>query len=139
MMGQKTYITYSKEDHEKEKEGNDVVEIKVEYLDETKEIAGYKCHKAIVTTILQLGNELVTNVFYTKELPPQESDNTGMGFEKLDGLMLEMEMNRGPIAEQPYMVMTAIEVEEKTLDNNLFEVPDDYKQVTTDELNKSKY
>ena len=124
MMGNKTAIKTSKEDMEKEEAKAEKPTVKL--LDETKEIAGYKCKKAEITDAK--GNK--TTLFYTKDI---EAARGGKGpFAGIDGFPMEFEM------KQPSMSikLTATKVVEEKVDDVMFSVPSGYKEMTMEEYKK---
>lgn len=119
LMGKK--IALSTEDVE----SDDKVEPKIEYLDETKEIAGYLCKKAIYS-IMKNGMEAVFDVYYTEELPAEANTQ----FSGIEGFPMEY------VVESQGMVITytAIEVKEEKVSKSLGEVPDGYEKMSYEEL-----
>lgn len=95
---------------------------KVEYTTQTKTIAGYKCTKIIINSIVN-GKPFTFAAYYTKDLPPIHSDS----YSNLDinGCILEYEL----FEEGIKMTYTASGVEVKKLENSLFIVPSDYQIV----------
>ncbi len=119
LMGKK--IAISTEDVE----DADKVEPQIEYLDETKEIAGYSCKKAVYT-IMKEGQETVFEVFYTEDLPAEANTQ----FKGIEGFPMEY------VIEAQGMVITysAIEVVEEKVNKSLGEVPSGYEQMTYQEF-----
>jgi GLPGLI family protein len=114
IMGQKYLIKMNEEDVKKEQESAPQTEIK--YLDETKEIAGYKCKKAEVT-IKNKGTEVMTMyVYYTEELPPTVMKPVYKG---LKGCPLEYTLNTNGIK----MKFTAKSVSKEAVPDTKFEIP----------------
>lgn len=125
MMGQKFAVKVSSEDVDKEfaKAG----EVEVIHSDETKDILGYSCKKAVVKT-KESGNELT--VFYTEELSSGlENSNTPL-FKDIDGMMLEFSMNQNGIN----MHFTAVNVDSKKVSDSEFDVPEGYQEISQEEL-----
>ncbi len=104
----------------------------VELIDETKDVAGYSCKKAVLTN--EAGDEMVT--WYTTEI---EVNTKGQSYhnEEIPGFPLEFTQNANGLI----MSFTATEVDEK-LDKKskkkLFsiEIPEGYKEMTPEELQK---
>lgn len=119
LMGKK--IAISTEDVE----DKDKVEPTIEYLDETKEIAGYACKKAIYK-IMKDGVEAVFDVYYTEDLPAEANTQ----FKGIEGFPMEY------IIESQGMVITysALEVTEGKVDKSLGEIPKGYEQMTYEEF-----
>jgi GLPGLI family protein len=118
-MGQKIAISTEAVEDE------DEVKPTIEYLEETKEIAGYNCKKAVYK-IMKDGTEAVFEVFYTGELPAEANTQ----FKGIDGFPMEY------IIEAQGMVITysAIDVSEEKIDKSLGEIPSGYEQMTYDEF-----
>ncbi len=101
----------------------------VTLVDETKEIIGFKCKKAIITD--EEGNEMVT--WYTTDFVVVKK---GIGFmnDQIPGVPLEFDINRNGLK----MNMSATKVDKK-LDKkaiSLFDmkIPDGYTETTMEEL-----
>jgi len=101
----------------------------VQYLNGRKNIAGYKCSKAIVTNA-----DEVTEVWYTKKLKPLTKGMEGSAkYAQLDGFPLVMKTIQGDIK----MVLTATKVQTKNIEDKLFsmEIPDGFEIKTLEEIN----
>lgn len=122
MMGNKIALKTEKEDLEDAQEEND---IEIEYLDETMEIAGYECKKALITA--NDGSEVV--VYYTNELP---SANVSSNIKQIDGFPMQMEISQ----EMFTMITKVTEVNETKVKKIKMEVPSDYDLKTKEELQK---
>lgn len=120
LMGNK--IAISTEDVE----GGDT-KPEIEYLDETKDIAGYKCKKAIYK-IKKEDTDAEFEVYYTDELPA--SANTQ--FKGIDGFPLEYVLE----AQGMKTTYSAIKVTEGKVDKTLSEIPKGYEEMTIDEFMK---
>lgn len=107
---------------------DETVKPTVTLLDETKDIAGYKCQKAEVTMIADDGEEQKLTVYYTKELMVQNFGQTDI--EGLDGYPLEYEMEK----EGMIMKLTAKEVKKEKVSKAEFDIPKDYQTVTEEEF-----
>ena len=130
LMGQKYAITMTKEDLDKAKEGMDEEEDKyeVEIVDETKEIAGYTCKKAIIKSE---DNEIT--VYYTDEIDLPKSEQTDRKmFEKLDGVPMEYSMVM-PQLEDILMTVTVSEISDDKVKKSQFKVPSDFQKITPEE------
>lgn len=118
IMGNKMAIKSNANDKEDE-EGN----VEVEYTEETKEIAGYECKKAIATT--EDGTEVI--IYYTNELPSASvSDNAY----NIDGFPMMIELSQ----EMFTMITTVTKVEEKKMKKIIMEIPEGYTEKTPEEL-----
>lgn len=93
---------------------------------ETKEIAGYKCHK---TTVKSEGGTV--NLYVTEKIsvPSQLSKQ----YEGLKGFPLQFEMDQNGMK----MVLQATEVTHKKIDDSIFVIPDDYEKMTMKEFQES--
>lgn len=129
VMGQKYLIKMNEADLKKEKESAPATTIK--YIDETKEIAGYKCKKAEVTSKSKDGKENTVVVFYTDEIPTNDLKNT---FEGLKGFALEYSIYQGGIQ----MTFSTKSISKDAIADSKFELPKEgYKETTLEELQKS--
>jgi len=126
MMGQKKAVVLDKEQRDKMNPNPEDPEF--QYMDETKEIAGYDCKKALMT--MNSGEQEVTlEIFYTDEI-----DNVGLNqFEGLKGFPLQYSTSMGNFI----MTLTADKVEEKKVSEEAFAVPDGYEHISLEELQKS--
>lgn len=100
----------------------------IEYLDETKEILGYKCKKAIVT-ISDGENESEIELFYTEELDYISITPVTEG---LKGMLMEMTVSQ----EFFTMTQTITEVKKGKVKKIKMEIPSDYQEMTQEELIK---
>lgn len=120
MMGNKIAIKAGKEQMEEVKKEE---ETEIELIDETKEIAGYKCKKAIITDIE--GNEMT--VFYTNEIPTTKSIQQ---MEGIDGFPLEY-----TIEDKMFTATTvATSVVKGKVKKIKMSIPSDYEEKTIEEL-----
>lgn len=127
MMGQKLAVRVSASEINKEiaKAGD----VAVEKIDETKEILGYTCKKAVVRLNDQ-GEELT--VYYTQELTTGMSSSSIPIFKDIDGLMLEFSM----VQNGMNMHFTAVSIDKKKVSDSEFEVPEGYEEISQEELQK---
>lgn len=114
MIGVRTNIN---DESEKEEEPE------IEYLDEEKEILGYKCKKAIVTT-----DDIEMVVYYTDELPDLESANTKLA--EIEGFIMEMVMS----TEQFTVTTSVSEIKEEKVKKIKMQIPAEYKEMTKEEI-----
>lgn len=128
IMDKKLAVKVTKEDIEKELAKSKAPQIV--YLEGTKTIAGYSCKKA---ELVYEGGEKST-VYYTEDI---DMDNASVNFTynipTLKGFPLEFEMDQKGVK----MRMTAIKVSKELVPITLFMVPEGYKEVARDELQKS--
>jgi GLPGLI family protein len=129
IMGQKYLIRMNEKDIKKEED--DAPKTSIKYLDETKEIAGYKCKKAEVTTKTKSGEEDVSIVFYTTEIPTSELKAAYKG---LNGFPLEYSLNQGGIK----MMFTAKNISKEEIKDSSFEIPKEgYTETTMADFQKT--
>ncbi len=131
IMGKKVAIRKNTDELELgRKKYND---LKITFSEETKEIAGYKCKKAMVLVNAAAFNGPNTfTVFYTEELGNIGINYSDELFNQIHGVMLQYEINtRGLL-----MKFLATEVSKKDIDDDEFSIPSDYKETTQDALNK---
>lgn len=129
MMGQKFAIRIS--DAEVNKELEAAGDVEVVKLDETKEIAGYACKKALVK-VKETGDELI--VFYTDELSTGLENSNNPIFKDIDGLMLEFQM----VQKGMSMHFTAVSLDKRKVNDDEFEVPEGFEEITKEEM-ESKF
>ena len=103
--------------------------MKVHFTDETREIAGYKCHKAIVTFKNNIKEEF--SIFYTNDIGIKDS-NWCTPFNEISGVLLEYHVRKYNYD----MKLTAIKVSRAEVDDVDFSVPADYEQISQDEMDK---
>ena len=126
MMGNKTAVKMTEADvkKQKEKKGKDDYQIKV--TDETKEIVGYKCKKAIVTE-----KDGTFDVYFTDQITYKNGDWVAE-FKGLEGFPLQYKISQGSTVMQ----MTAKNVSKEKVDDAMFTIPSDYKIMTQEEMMK---
>lgn len=128
MMGQKFAIVIPKEELMNE---IGEFETSVTYTDETKEVAGLACKKAIVAAKnTATGEEMEVVAWFTEKYEVGKINIDNPLFKDIEGLLLEFEI------EQKGLVMkfTATDVKKKKINDSEFEVPEGYKEVTKEEL-----
>lgn len=103
-------------------------EVSVKYPGGTKEIAGYTCKRAVVTTAMGDVNLYVTDQIKAPKV------NTQIPLYALEGFPLQMELNNGPMS----ISFVATKVTATTVDKSKFElvVPDGYDEKTPAELER---
>lgn len=119
LMGKK--IAISTEDVETE----DKVDPVIEYLDETKEIAGYNCKKAIYK-IVKDESEMAFEVYYTEDLPADANTQ----FKGIEGFPMEYTIE----AQGMKTIYSAVEVTEEKVSKSLGEIPEGYEQMSISEF-----
>ena len=131
IMGQKFAIKKTSQDIEKEIAEEPVA--KVDVTNETKNIAGYTCKKAIITTV-EDGEKTTLEVFFTTEIGGKGINFDNSLYKDIDGVMMEF-LEKTP---QVMMKFSASSVEKKSVAMKDFEIPADYKLTTEEEL-KTKF
>ena len=121
MMGQKISMEVTKEDVEKAEA--EAGEPKIEYVSGTKEIAGYKCKKALVTSP-DTDDEFV--IYYTEKIPATSSNQ----YKSLKGFPLSYEVANSGMK----MTITAKDVKKEKVSSSLFEIPDGYTKMSQEDL-----
>lgn len=127
MMGQKTVIKMT--EAEMEKEAGKQPKTTVKYLDETKMICGFLCHKAEITTEGEKNKQII---YYTKDIAAKNANAMKGGMKGIDGFPLEYEMNMKGMA----MKMTAKSISKEKVDDSVFKIPDGYKEMSMDDMKK---
>ena len=126
MMGNKAVIMNPEEMEEEESE--EELDFEVEFVDETKEILGYTCKKAIV--LGEDDSELI--YWYTEEIAPANRGENANDIE-LPGMPLEFQTSRGEMM----MTMTATVFDKKfKAEKDMFstDIPEGYDEMTMEEL-----
>jgi hypothetical protein len=131
MMGQKFAIKQTKE--EIEKDNADQPKGTVTVTNETKNIAGYNCKKAIVTADDD-GVKTTFEVWFTEELGAKDANFDNPLYKDINGVMLEFILK----TPQVTMKFVASSVEKKSVSDKDFEIPADFTLTTQEEL-KSKF
>ena len=122
-MGQKFALKMTADELDSEIEK--LPEMNVEITDETKEIAGYTCKKAILKM-----EEKEYFVYFTEELGSGKINFSNPVFKDIKGVMLEYSFEENGMN----MKFSAISVEKKKVADSEFEIPEGYKIVTQSEL-----
>lgn len=132
VMGQKYAIVQTQDEIEEETGGNEIPT--VEITNETKDIAGYLCKKAIITIKNKENKETdELTIFFTDEIKVKNMYFHQPAFKDISGTMLEFEMEA---QEGLKMKLTANSIEKKKVSKSEFEIPSDYKITTKNELMK---
>lgn len=107
-------------------------EIKIEYVNETKKIAGYTCKKAVV---LMEGFDQEAVFYYTEEIAPLML--SGMEGLHLKGLPLEYIISMDGMT----MIMKATKVDKTSVPDSTFDIPEGYTEMPDymkDAMNQGK-
>jgi GLPGLI family protein len=131
MMGQKYAIKQTSA--EIEKENADQPKGAVTITNETKNIAGYTCKKAIVT-INDDGVKSTLEVWFTEELGGKDVNFDNPMYKDINGVLLEFSIKTPQIT----MRLSASSIEKKSIAQKDFEIPADFTITTQEEL-KSKF
>jgi len=103
----------------------------IEYIDDSKTIAGYECKKAIytiTTTTDDIDEKIATEIYYSPEIPAQSNHQ----FKDLKGLPLEYSVTTQGMT----MKIKAISVTKEKYTKKVFEIPSDYEKMTMEEFQK---
>jgi hypothetical protein len=123
IMGQKYAIKMTADDIDAEIAK--LPETNVVITDETKEIAGYTCKKAILK---MKGEE--HNVYFTEELGDGKINFSNPVFKDIKGVMLEYSYEENGLN----MNLSAVKVEKMKVTDSEFELPEGFQIVTKSEL-----
>jgi hypothetical protein len=138
-MGNKIGFTASKEELEAAEKEAKAEKPKIEYTTEKKQIAGYECTKAIVTSVGKDKKEMKTTVWYTEKIKSNQSHarkaSGRIDLGDLKGQPLAMEMNMNQNGMDMKVTMTTTEVSTTALDDATFAInTDGYKMMTYKEM-----
>lgn len=125
MMGQKFAIQSDYD--EIMKDLAETPDVKVDVTNETKDILGYTCKKAIISNP-EDNTEMI--VYFTNELGSKALNFSNPQFKDIDGLMLEFEIPN----EMFSMHFTAVSIDKKNVDDSEFTIPDGYQIKTKEEV-----
>jgi hypothetical protein len=131
MMGQKYAIKQTAQDIEKE--NADQPKGTVTVTNETKNIVGYICKKAIVTSA-EDGVKSTFEVWFTEELGSKDANFDDPLYKDINGVMMEFIIKNPQFS----MKLNATSVEKKAVAAKDFDIPTDYTLTTKEEL-KSKF
>jgi GLPGLI family protein len=131
MMGQKYAIKQTTAEIEKENAGQPGGTVNI--TNESKNIAGYNCKKAIVTTN-EDGVKNTYEVWFTEELGGKEANFDNPVYKDIPGVMLEFLLK----TPQVNMKLSATSIEKKAVSAKDFEIPADFTLTTQEEL-KAKF
>lgn len=133
-MGNKIAIKQTKEELEKEAAKAKTADPKIEYINETKTIAGYECKKAIITIVDKDKKEIKTELWYSDKFDNPNKDGRGRGqnfMKGLKGVPLEYSSSMGTMKVK----MVAREVStDQVADSKFVLSTDGYKVLSMDEL-----
>lgn len=127
MMGKKFAIKKTLEEITKD-QGNDPKAV-VQMTGETKDVAGYKCKKAVIT-IDNNGKKTTIDAWFTDELGGKELNWGNATYRDIEGMLMEYTLTEQGMT----MKYSAASVEKKAVNDSEFEIPADYKLTTEAEL-----
>lgn len=102
--------------------------IEITFTKKKKTIAGYTCKEAIV--VVNTDEKETYTVFYTEEINI-ENPNWFTQFNEIPGVLMEYQIEKYNICTR----FVAQTVESVKVDNNIFEIEDDYEMISEDRLN----
>lgn len=105
---------------------NEHPKMKIDFVNSTKTVAGYRCKKAKVTLI---DTKETFDVYYTKDINVK-NPNWYSPYREIDGVLLEYQIKRYNIE----MRLIAKNVSDIAVDDSLFTLPPDYKRVSKQEM-----
>ncbi len=120
-MGNKTAAKMTADDLQKQEKAKGTYT--VEYSDETKEIAGYKCKKAT----LKMENGANLTLYYSEEIQPAKM-NSDFTFSELKGFPLEMQMDMQGMKFN--MIASSVDGTALPADNFSMAIPEGYTETT---------
>lgn len=124
LIGEKYSVIQNAAEIKKE---NELFNLEVIPTKETKIIAGYNCKKV---NVHYKGEESSDSyAYYTTDLNVQ-NPNFASPFYMLDGVLMEFQIKKFGLE----MKFTATSVVEEDVDNSTFGLPDDYKQISLEEM-----
>ncbi len=135
-MGNKMAVKQTKAEIEKEEAKNKdkAPDPKIEYLNETKMIAGYECKKAIITTVDKDKKEFKTEMWYCEKFENPNKDGRGRGQSIMKGLKgIPFEYSGGQGGMKFKMVAKEVSIEPVS-DSKFALSTEGYKMMTMDEL-----
>lgn len=131
IMGQKFAIRDSWEDLQEEMKN--APEVEMERTGETKEIAGYTCEKILAKKVED--GEVHATAWVTSELDAPDNINfSNPLFNDTNDMMMEFEMDAG---NGMMLTFSAIEVDDKKVKDKEFEIPEDFKETTREDLQQT--
>ncbi len=125
MMGTKNAMIIEGEGIGKAKNKSKAADATIEYFDDTKEIAGYSCKKAIIKTE---NSSSPVYVFYTDKIHSIMQINRD--WNNFNGFPLQYTLEMNGIV----MMMTAISVSSEKVADSYFLIPSDYQIITAEQM-----
>jgi hypothetical protein len=129
MMGQKLAMEMDQSDIDKSIE--EAPDVEIEVTNETKEIAGYTCKKAIVKSNEESSENVDLVVYFTEELGSGMLNfNNNPVFKDIKGVMMEYSIEENEMS----MVFTAVSVTKKKIADDEFVIPEGYNKMSMSEF-----
>ncbi len=129
MIGDKAVRTTTEEMTE-DSDADDADEPTITLTKEKKEIAGYKCKKAIITDAD--GNEM--EYWYTEEIPTVSTEKNAAAA-KLPGLALEYSIDKDGMIMSFTATSVKTKLDKETIEEKLsLEIPEGYEEMTYEEF-----
>jgi len=126
VMGQKLAVIKKEDENTKKKMEEQTKGVKINYPDESEQIAGHNCKKAVVTK----GDTTIT-LFFAPDLK-FKGVNEMQIYKDIDGIVLESTMPTQD--DELTMKIKATKIEKRRVKKKEFNIPGDYKIVTPEEL-----
>ncbi len=127
MISKKIMVKSTSDDIKKELDKQPVPTIKL--IDETKDIAGYKCKKGEMITKDEEGKEITSVFYYTEDLETGDK-NFDTPFRDVKGTLMEFEQSAGK-----YTVKSTVsKVKKQKISDNEFLIPSGYEEMTQEQL-----
>ena len=127
MMGQKMSFKMNADSMEKMEGKRPKMTIK--YLDETKVICGYTCHKAEITVEGEKEKQII---YYTKDIVAKNANAIKGGLKELDGFPMEYQVYEKGL-KMKFIVKS---VSADQVNDLVFNIPPDYKELSKVDLQK---
>lgn len=128
-MGNKSGFTATQEEMDAAAKEEPLDKPKIEYLSESKKIAGYDCTKAILTSVNKEGKENKVTVWITEKIKTNAARGrrTGgrgmqMDFGELKGYPLQIEMSQNQNGTEMKVVISATDVNTASIDDAIFKL-----------------
>ena len=106
----------------------------VKTTNDTKEILGFTCKKAILTTKNENDSITADTIYYTDQIGCKDI-NFSTQFKDIPGTVLQYTEYTPQI--EATAVYTAKEIKKSKISDNVFLIPSDFKEVTKDEFKKA--
>jgi GLPGLI family protein len=101
----------------------------------TKDISGFTCKQAILTTKQDDGTSSIDTIYFSEEIGCKDLNFDDPNFKDIPGAVLEYTEFNPQI--NATAVFTVKEIKKSKISDNIFLIPSDYKEVTKEELKKA--